>query len=145
MTAIKQRLMIQKMLPLLVSLFFCLHVTAQEAKPIDVVKASLKAYNNVNIDEFMSHFSEDIQLKDFDNGKVNASGLAEVRAVYEPYFKASPTLHSKILNRIAFDNKVMDHEYITGARGSDEPYELVVIYEVTAGKITSMLAVRKGK
>ena len=39
----------------------------------------------------------------------------------------------------------MDHEYITGARGNNEPFEIVVIYEVTDGKISNMLAVRKSK
>tara|TARA_B110000503_G_C7103415_1_gene394860 strand:+ start:874 stop:1131 length:258 start_codon:yes stop_codon:yes gene_type:complete len=82
-------------------------------------------------------------MKDFNGGKVTAEGKAQVRAIYEPYFKASPNLHSKIIYRIEFDNKIIDHEYITGARGIDEPFEIVVIYEVTDGEISSMLAVRK--
>ncbi|MFT6166545.1 MAG: hypothetical protein ACJASF_001234 [Vicingaceae bacterium] len=135
--------MIQKTIPFIFAIFLFFSTTAQEEKPVDVVKASLIAYNNVDIDAFMSYFSEDIVMKDYDNGKINANGKAEVRAIYEPYFKASPNLHSKIIDRIAFDNKVMDHEYITGARGSEEPFEIVVIYEVTDGKISSMLAVRK--
>ena len=127
--------MIQKTIPFIFAVILYFNTSAQAVKPVDVVKASLIAYNNVDIDAFMSYFSEDIVMKDYDNGKVNANGKAEVRAIYEPYFEASPNLHSKIIDRIAFDNKVMDHEFITGARGSEEPFEIVVIYEVTDGKI----------
>ena len=62
-----------------------------------------------------------------------------------PYFDASPNLHFKIVNRITGDNKVMDHEHITGARGSEEPFDIVVIYKVNDGLITNMVAVRKNK
>jgi hypothetical protein len=112
---------------------------------VDVVKASLKAYNSTDIDAYMSYFSEDIEMKDYNNGKINAKGKAEVRAIFEAYFKASPNLNSKVIDRLAFDNKVMDHQHITGAKGSKNPFEIVIIYEVLGGKITSMLAVRKSK
>jgi len=100
-------------------IFIALNVHAQKTKPVDVVKTSLKAYNFTDIDGYMSYFSEDIEMKDYDNGQINAKGKAEVRAIFEAYFKASPNLHSKVIDRLAFDNKVMDHEYITGAKGAD--------------------------
>ena len=126
-------------------IFFALNVHAQKTKPVDVVEASLKAYNSVDIDVYMSYFSEDIEMKDYDNGKINAKGKAEVLAIFEAYFKASPNLNSKVIDRLAFDNKVMDHQHITKAKGSKDPFEIVIIYEVLGGKITSMLAVRKSK
>ncbi len=133
----------RKFLTIITFLLFTATVSAQKTDPEDVVKASLKAYNSLDLDLFMSYFSEDIEMKDFDNGTVNAKGKEQVRAIYEAFFKASPELHSKIIDRITFDNKVMNHEYITGARGNKEAFEIVVIYEVNEGKITSMLAVRK--
>ena len=84
-----------------------------------------------------------ILMKNFNVGKVTAEGKDQVRAIYEPYFKASPNLYSKIINRKEFDNKVMDHEYITGSGGSSEAFENLVIYKIFDGKISSMLAVRK--
>ena len=100
-------------------IFIALNVHAQKTKPVDVVKTSLKAYNFTDIDGYMSYFSEDIEMKDYDNGQINAKGKAEVRAIFEAYFKASLNLHSKVIDHLAFDNKVMDHEYITGAKGAD--------------------------
>lgn len=135
--------MARKFLTIITFLLFTTIVSAQKIEPVDVVKASLEAYNSLDLDLFMSYFSEDVEMKDFDNGTVNAKGKEQVRAIYEAFFKASPELHSNIIDRITFDNKVMDHEYITGARGSKEAFEIVVIYEVTDGKITSMFVVRK--
>lgn len=110
--------------------------------PESIVQANLDAYNAHDIEGFMSYFSEDVTMYNFADGKQTANGIEEVRAIYEPYFKASPKLHSKILQRTVFDNKVMDHEYITGARGGD-PFEIVLIYEVENDKIIKMTAIRK--
>jgi len=127
---------------LLIVLFIPLLITAQTPNPEPVVQANLDAYNAHNIEAFMSYFSEDIAMYNFNDGKQTANGIEEVRAIYEPYFKASPELHSKILKRTVFDNKVIDHEYITGARGGD-PFEIVLIYEVVKVKIVKMTVIRK--
>ena len=116
---------------------------AQEINPEKIVQANLDAYNLHDIEAFMSFFSEDIAMYNFNENKKTAQGISEVRAIYEPYFKASPNLHSKILKRTVFDNNVIDHEYITGANGRKDAFEIVLIYEVNDGKITKMTAIRK--
>ena len=54
----------------------------------------------------------------------------------------SPSLHSKILTRTVFENKVIDHEFITGRNGNSTPLELVLIYEVQEEKITKITVIR---
>ncbi len=120
--------------------------SAQSQSPSDpekVVQANLDAYNNRNIEGFMSYFSEDILVRNFDTGATSAQGIQAVREIYTQLFEASPNLHSKILKRTVFDNKVIDHEYITGRNGSQEPLELVLIYEVREGKIFRISVMRK--
>lgn len=117
-------------------------MTAQTQEAETIVQANLDAYNAHDIEKFMSSFSDDVTMYNFNDGQQTAKGIEEVRAIYAPYFKASPTLHSKILQRTVFDNKVIDHEYITGARGGD-PFEIVLIYEVDNKKIIKMTVVRK--
>ena len=120
--------------------------SAQSQSPSDpekVVQANLDAYNNRNIEGFMSYFSEDILVRNFDTGVTSAQGIQAVREIYTQLFEASPNLHSKILKRTVFDNKVIDHEYITGRNGSQEPLELVLIYEVRDGKIFRISVMRK--
>lgn len=116
---------------------------AQSNAPETVVQANLDAYNAHDLIAFMSYFSEDITLVAFNSGEVTASGKEEIRAIYQPYFEASPQLHSTILKRIVFDNKVIDHESITGARGNPEAFEIVLMYEVCGDKICKMTVIRK--
>lgn len=116
---------------------------AQQSDVEAIVQANLDAYNAHDLETFMSYFSEEISMYNFNDGLQTANGIAEVRAIYAPYFEASPALHSKILQRTVFDNKVIDHEYITGARGSDEAFEIVLIYEVEDHKIVRMTVIRK--
>jgi len=131
----------------LIILFFFATISSfsQNENPEPIVQANLDAYNNHDIELFMSYFSEDISLVNFQDGKQTAQGKSAIRAIYEPYFEASPNLHSKILKRTVFDNKVIDHEYITGAWGKDDAFELVLIYEVANNKIIKMTAIRKRK
>ncbi len=116
---------------------------AQQTNPESIVQANLDAYNALDLEEFMSHFSEDINIRNFDSGEVTATGLQEVREIYERLFRASPELHSRILKRTVFGNKVIDHEYITGRNGSVEPLELVLIYEVRDDKIFRISVMRQ--
>lgn len=116
-----------------------------QTTPEDIVKASLEAYNTQQIDKFMSYFSEDIEMREFENTDVITKGLKEVRAIFEPFFNASPDLHSHIVNRITIGNKVMDLESVTGARGNKEAFEIVVIYEIEEDKIKRMTMIREPK
>lgn len=58
-------------------------------------------------------------------------------------FNASPNLHSTILTRTVFENKVIDYESIKGRNGNDELLELVLIYEVNNEKITKVTVLKK--
>lgn len=103
--------------------------------PEEVVQKQLKTYNNRDIDGFMSVIGENITMHDFSTGKVTLEGYDACKKFYSTLFEASPNLHSNILTRTVFGNKVIDHESITGRNGSDEIIELVLIYEVQHGKI----------
>lgn len=119
-----------------------LSISAQMT-PEEVVQKQLETYNNRDIDGFMSVIDANITMYDFSTGKLTLEGYDACRKVYADLFEASPKLHSRILTRTVFDNKVIDHEYITGRKGSDTPIELVLIYEVNNEKITKMTVMRK--
>ena len=109
----------------------------------EVVQKQLETYNNRDIDGFMSVIDQNVTIHDFASGEITLEGFDACKKVYTALFKASPKLHSKILTRTVFDNKVIDHEYITGRKGSDTPIELVLIYEVNLEKITKITVLRK--
>jgi len=120
------------------SYFILIETTAEH-----IVQQNLDAYNARNIDAFLSSFAETIMLYSFGKNEPTAVGKAKVRAIYEQLFVASPELHSSIKNRIVFDNKVIDHEYITGRLGLKKAIEMVLIYEVEGGKIARITAIKK--
>ncbi len=111
--------------------------------PEQIAQANLEAYNNRDIDAFMASFDESITMYQFGMDKPTADGKAEVRAIYQKLFEASPNLHSTILNRIVFENKVIDHESIEGRMGSDTIVEMVLIYEIKNDKIIKTSAIKK--
>jgi hypothetical protein len=116
---------------------------AQNLSVEQVVQSNLEAYNNRDLEQFMSWFSEDVELYSFSEMKLVASGKPAIKKLYKELFEASPELHSTILKRIVFDKKVIDHESIVGRKGSKDILEIVMIYEVKDGKIFKMTSIRK--
>ena len=107
-----------------------------------VVQKNVEGYNRRDIRGFMECFSPDISLYTFPDPEPTLEGLEAIQKFYKQLFEASPKLHSTILKRIVFNNKVIDHESIIGRQGSDVPLEIVVIYEVNEGKIFRLTAIR---
>lgn len=128
---------------LFLSMFTTPTTMAQKSSPEQIVQQNLDYYNNRDIEGFMRCFSEDIVFYTFDDHTITASGLEEVRKLYTALFDASPTLHSTIVKRIVFDNKVINHESIVGRKGSTDILELVLIYEVKNEKIFKVTVMRK--
>jgi hypothetical protein len=131
-------------LTILFNTIFAINSTmGQNISPEQVVQQNLDFYNKRDIEGFMNSFSDNIVFYNFSDNKITATGLAEVRKLYTELFDTSPKLHSTILKRIIFDNKVIDHESIEGRKGSVDIIELVLIYEVKNDKIYKVTVMRK--
>jgi hypothetical protein len=102
------------------------------------VLRQLTAYNAHDLDAFVACFDADIRLTDSD-GTVRASGWAELRAVYEPTLQI-PELHVEVINRIAVDDWVVDHEDVTGRDG--RRFHAIVAYHLRDGAIIEMRALK---
>ncbi len=125
-------------------LFFnIMEINAQNLSPEQIVQKNLNAYNKRDIKGFVASFSDDIALYNYGDANPSIVGLNAISGFYKKVFDASPKLHSTILKRIVFDNKVIDHEQIVGRVGSEKPVEIVLIYEVKNQKIVKMTAIRK--
>jgi len=130
----------KKLIFLIIPFFSCIQLFAQDAET--VVQANLDAYNQGDLETFMSYISDDIEMFNVGECEPYSKGKSEVRNSYSQFFTNSPALHSEIRKRIVFDNKVIDHEYITGANGSKEAFEMIFIYEVRDGLIVKTTAIR---
>lgn len=109
----------------------------------EVVQHNLDAYNNRDIETYMTSFDEDIKLYTFSKETPVLVGMKAFREFYEKLFQNSPGLHSTVLNRIVFNNTVIDHERILGREGKTEAFEIVMLYQVKEGKIYRMTILRE--
>lgn len=127
------------------TLFLILITTSLSAQmtPEEVVQKQLETYNNRDIDGFMSLVADNFSLHDFATGKITLKGYDACKNLYTSLFEVSPKLHSTILTRTIFGNKIIDHESITGRNGNDEVLELVLIYEVENEKIFKISVLKK--
>lgn len=103
-----------------------------------IVQNQLNAYNDRNIDAFLSTYSEDVQVFNFPD-ELLFKGRANMREQYADFFRNTPDLHCEIKNRIVIGNKVIDEEYIT-MNGTN--FSAVAIYEVENGKIAKITFIR---
>ncbi len=118
-------------------------LTAQEMTPEQVVQKQLETYNQKDINGFMSLIDDNVTFYDYSDGNITMSGATACKEFYSNLFEASPNLHSTILQRIIFGNKVIDYERITGRNGNEDIVELMLIYEVNKEKIIKVTVLRK--
>jgi len=112
-------------------LLICSSVHAQQ--PIEVAQAQLDAYNNQNIEAFVSVFSENAEVyMDLGDSIPTMVGREEIKKRYGSMFEANPDNKSTLKGRMVQGNFVFDHEYITGRSTS---FEIMAIYEVQDGMI----------
>lgn len=128
----------------LIVLICCFSLFTLSQTPREVVQQQLDAYNERDIDAFMSVFSDDIELWTLGDSIPSIKGFKSTKKIYADLFKRSPNLHSEVLNRTIIGNKVIDYEKISGRSGGgkEEVLYLIMIYEVRDGEIFRATVVR---
>ncbi|MBN1447141.1 MAG: amidohydrolase family protein [Bacteroidetes bacterium] len=101
--------------------------------PENVAQMQLNAYNATNLEAFLSVYSPDVEVFTFPDTPIY-TGIEEMRRVYQEFFAFAPDVHCRLVNRITYENMVMDREIVTGVPGK-ETVEAVAIYEIDEGLI----------
>jgi hypothetical protein len=104
-------------------------------------KRQLEAYNNRDIDAFMSCYSSDCVVEDAE-GNILMTNAEQMRERYSKLFNGNPNLHCKLVSRIVVGNYVMDEENVAGKEGSQEITHVVAIYRIAEGLITHVRFIR---
>lgn len=99
------------------------------SNPEIIVQRQLAAYNARDLEAFVACFSEDVVVRELQDGEIIAEGRTAFRDTYAPLFANCPDLHAKIVHRICKEDTVIDHENVTGMR-DNEMVEAVAIYQV---------------
>ncbi len=101
---------------------------------VALVQRQLDAYNDKNIDGWLSTYAKD--AKQFSlHGECLATGHEEMRQRIAVRFE-EPDLKARLVSRIAMGNIVVDHEVVTRnfPQGKGE-MEMLCVYEIESGLI----------
>ena len=101
--------------------------------PVDVVQRQVEAYNDRDLNRFVSAYSETITVFRMPSAEPSISGKVQLAAFYSTQRFNLPGLRAEIVNRIVLGDKVIDHERVWGVR--DSPIEVAAIYQVVGGLI----------
>lgn len=117
----------------------------QQAQSLAVVNGLVDAYNNKDIDEFITYFSEDVAFYMFPN-ELMFRGKEQLIARYAVMFKALKCIKSTSLNRIVHDHYVIDQELSESCTNDpevvDKRSQLVTTYYVKNGKVSKVMFLR---
>ncbi|RSD25576.1 nuclear transport factor 2 family protein [Mesobacillus subterraneus] len=102
-----------------------------------LAQKQLDAYNDQDLEVFLSAYSEDVLILEFPTNKIVTNGIEEMRSRYENLFRKHPNNHAELLGRMVHGNKVVDHELVTG-REDSEPKKALAIYEIEGDKISKV-------
>ena len=100
---------------------------------VDVVQRQVEAYNDRDLNRFVSAYSETITIFRMPAAEPTISGKVQLAEFYASQRFNLPGLRAEIVNRIVLGDKVIDHERIWGVR--DAPIEIAAIYQVVGGLI----------
>ena len=103
--------------------------------PVEVVQKQLDDYNRRDLAAFIANYSDDIVVYRLPSTEPSIVGKVAFAAAYEKNRFNLPDLHAELVNRIAFGNKVIDHERVTGI--GPAPVEVAAAYEVRDGLIVT--------
>ena len=101
--------------------------------PVAVVQRQLDAYNARDLARFLAEYSEDIRVYRVPSAEPALIGKSTFGEFYATQRFDHAGLHAELMNRIAFGNKVIDHERISGVR--EQPFDVAVVYAIVRGLI----------
>ncbi|HEU4549110.1 MAG TPA: SgcJ/EcaC family oxidoreductase [Rhizomicrobium sp.] len=108
-------------------------MTAQANPNIAIVQKQLDAYNDQDLDAYVTFFAEDCVVSGL-NGTPSETSREAIKARYAKAFAQFPQNRAVLKNRIAVGNTVVDHERVIRAPGGEE-FEIIAIYTFRDGLI----------
>lgn len=114
---------------------------AQKLQLTDIAQGQLDAYNKQDLENFLSWFTEDVEVYNFPSDLVY-KGKEEMRKRYSESWKQNPDQKAKLTDRINVGNTVMDKEHVTGRANNMEIF-VIAIYKIENEKIKQVYFVRE--
>ncbi|AEX54396.1 nuclear transport factor 2 family protein [Rahnella aquatilis] len=97
------------------------------------VEKQFQAYNNHDLDAFVSCYSTDFMAYRMPNMSPSLQGKEALRTFYQNHRFNNKALRAELISRTLLGNKVFDHEMIYGIY--DTPVNSIAVFEVENGLI----------
>lgn len=117
-----------------------------EKEALALARAQLEAYNNRDIEAFLSVYSDEVKVFSYPGRvdyegetyylpeELDYEGKEEMRKRYTPMFADLTDLHCTILSEIVKGNRVI-HEESVVFRANEKPKHALCVYVIREGKI----------
>ncbi|PRX54928.1 nuclear transport factor 2 family protein [Flagellimonas meridianipacifica] len=99
-----------------------------------IIHQFMAAYNERNLEKFVSFMHPEFESFLFDSRDVLCSGIGDARRVYEKRFKENHNLFVTTLQRIINDNVVVESQFIEGFDSGKTIYA-IAIFELKGDKV----------
>jgi len=134
--------MIRSLLCLVLPALLAAAPTPKSLSPAGTVQRQIELFNAHDLDGFLALFAEGVEVAELP-GTAAPSGKARLRELYAERFQANPDLHASAEAQLVSGSFVIQKERIKGRAERKDALEVVVIYQVKAGKIVRMWALRE--
>lgn len=104
--------------------------------PEAFVQRQLDAYNARDLERFLPEYTQDVIVYRIPDPNPFIVGRAALAAHYRDNRFSLPGLHARLVDRMVFGNKVIDHELVVGVPGA--PLDVAAIYEVSEEGISKV-------
>jgi hypothetical protein len=109
--------------------------------PNTIVQGQLDAYNNQDLELFLSFFSDKIEVYNFPNELVY-TGIHKMRDYYENAWKLNPNQKAIVNERMFLDKTVIDKELVIGKANGIE-LNVIAIYTIENNSISKVFFIRE--
>lgn len=113
---------------------------AQVMDPRTVAQGQLDAYNNQDIEAFLSWYTDDVEIYNFPDELIY-KGKKKMRARYTNAWKQNPGQRAAVTERIVMGSTVIDKEHVTGRANGIEIF-VIAVYKTDQGKISKVYFIR---
>jgi hypothetical protein len=127
--------------PILFFLTISLQAYSQKLLPEQVAQGQLDAYNQQDIDGFLSWYAEEVEVYNFP-GELVYKGKDQMRKIYTQAWARNPKQKAAVTSRMSVGNTVMDKEHVTG-RANGVAAQVIAIYKIENDKIRQVYFVRE--
>ena len=107
-----------------------------------IIHQFMAAYNERDVEKFVSFMHPEFESYLFDSKDVLCSGIGDARKVYEKRFSENKSLFVTTLHRIINDNIVVESQFIEGF-DSGKTIHAIAIFELKEDKVKRASFVRR--